>query len=530
MNVDLTFHGAAGTVTGACFLLEHPNGRLLVDCGLFQGPKLLRELNYRPPPFAAEGIDALLLTHAHIDHSGLVPKLCRNGFRGPILATRGTADLLEWLLPDAGAIQESEVERLNRRNAPRGRPAVQPIYTREDAEACLTRIRAQPLDEWIACATGVRTRFWPAGHILGSSSIEVEVATASGEPPLRLLFSGDIGPPQSPLETAPRVGAGYDYVIVEATYGDRDRPSQTPAARRHALLAEIETARAAGGNLLIPAFAVERTQELLFDLGRLIVERKLPPTMQVVVDSPLAIRATTVFARHWSELAPDTAAPFDAPQFRFVMSAEESAKLEHIRRGAIILAGSGMCDAGRIRGHLRNNLWRTEATVLFVGYQAPGTLGAILADGAEAVRIHGQEVSVRCRIRRLEGYSGHADRGALLDWIAARLPVRRGVFLTHGEPRALQALSCGLFQRGIDADRIFIPQLDERIRLAPAIARQPIVPRLGEDARLAVLKGRDWHNDYAELALDLQHRLLQTADERGRARLLRRLRRALDER
>jgi metallo-beta-lactamase family protein len=460
-----------------------------------------------------------------------VPKLCRAGYRGPILCTRGTADLLEWLLPDAGAIQEAEVERLNRRNAQRDRPPVAPIYTRADAEACLTRIQPQPLEEWVRCGAGVRARFWPAGHILGSSSIELEIEDAGGQMPLRLLFSGDVGPTQSTLQSAARAGSNYDYLIVEATYGDRDRPSPTPETRRRALLTEIEAARAAGGNLLIPAFAVERTQELLFDLARLIAEHQLPASTQVFIDSPLAARATTVFGRHWSELAPGTPAPFDAPQFRYVMTAEESGNLSRIRGGAVILAGSGMCEAGRIRGHLQNHLWRADATVLFVGYQAPGTLGALLRDGAEAVRIHGQEVSVRCRIRKLDGYSGHADRSMLLDWVSARMPIRRGIFLTHGEPPALSALAAGLAGIGVDPRLVRTPELDESVRLDLGAEQvtKPAAPRLGEDAKLAVLKGRDWHNDYAELALDLQHRLLQAPGERERAKLLRRLRRALDE-
>lgn len=537
MTVALKFCGAAGTVTGSCYLVTHPRGRLLVDCGLFQGPKLLRELNYGALPFDAQALDAVLLTHAHIDHSGLVPKLCAAGYDGRIRATEATADLLTWLLPDAGAIQESEVERLNRRNARRGRPPVEPIYTRAQAELCLAQLAPVSFDAWIEVADGVRARFWNAGHILGAASIELEIAT--GDPDqrlLRLLFSGDLGPGDKPFHRDPSAPENFDYLVVESTYGDRDRPDVEPARRRALLRAEVEAALTAGGNLIIPAFAVERTQELLYDLGHLMDEGALPRAL-VFLDSPLAANATAVFEKHLASLAvPPGDSPFRAANIRVTTGPAESAGLARIAGGAIIIAGSGMCDAGRVRGHLKDNLWRANATVLLVGYQAPGTLGALLLAGARSVRIHGEEIAVRARIRTLDVYSGHADRGDLLAWAKARLPIRRGCFVTHGEESALAALKDGLLGLGVAPDGVVIPRLDQSFVLHPAgrprAAKRPAEERSRLDPVLAqaLAAGRDWHNDYAAFLLDFQHRLRQAADDKGRAEILRRARRAIDER
>ena len=298
MSVTLRFCGAARTVTGSCHLFETPAGRLLVDCGLFQGPKTLKELNYGKFPFDPSGIDAVLLTHAHIDHSGLIPKLTSGGFRGPVFATHGTIDLCSFMLPDAGSIQESEVMTLNRRNAARGRPLVKPIYTQRDALAALDAFRSVEYETWVEVMPGVRARYWNAGHLLGSASIEIEFAGEglSGKP-LRVLASGDLGPDAKLLQPDPEAPTGLDYVICESTYGDEDRPPVTRESRRGHLAAEVRAAHAAGGALLIPAFAVERTQELLVDLIDLM-ERGDIPAAPIFLDSPLAIRATEVFRQH----------------------------------------------------------------------------------------------------------------------------------------------------------------------------------------------------------------------------------------
>lgn len=532
MTVTMKFCGAAGTVTGACFLVTHPRGRVLIDCGMFQGPKTVRALNYGPFPFDAKKLDAVLLTHAHIDHSGLLPKLCRKGYSDRILATAETNALLEWMLPDSGAIQEGEVERLNRRNARRGQGAVEPIYTRHQAEAMLRQLSSVERNVWVDAAPGARARFADAGHILGAASIELEIATGDArQRALRILFSGDIGPAGKAFSTGPQAGEDFDYVVVEATYGDRERPRVTEASRRSALRREVLAARKAGGNLVIPAFAVERTQELLHDLVFLMGKGSLP-RMPVFLDSPLAARATAVFERYRGRLniPAGGGSPFRAPNIHFVETVEQSKALNRVAGGAIVLAGSGMCEAGRIRYHLESNLWRPEATVLLVGYQAPGTMGAVLKQGPSSVRIHGQEVAVRARIRSLDVYSGHADRRELLDWITQRLPIRRGIFVTHGEEEALADLKKGIVALGLEASRVIIPRFDQTFALSPGSAPRAIK---SSDARLApdaegFVRGQDWHNDYARVALAMQHRLRDMKDDAARHRLLRQLERDLD--
>lgn len=535
MTISLKFCGAAGTVTGSCYLLTHPRGRVLVDCGMFQGPKTLRELNYGALPFDPAKIDVVLLTHAHIDHSGLLPKLCNAGYTGRIIATAETNALLEWMLPDSGAIQEGEVQRLNQRNARRGRAEVEPIYTRADAEAMLPRLSALEQDAWSEVMPGVRACFRDAGHILGAVSIELEVVTEDPKQRvLRLLFSGDIGPDFKPFHSGPEGSENFDYVVVEATYGDRDRPRLNDDERRAVLKSVIDQARATGGNLIIPAFAVERTQELLADLIALTARGEIP-AMPTFLDSPLAVGATQVFRRFRSALRLPAGVddPFQAAHIHYVTTAEQSMALDRIAGGAIIISASGMCDAGRIRYHLKSNLWRQDATVLLVGYQAPGTMGALLKSGVASVRIHGQEVKVAAKIRSIDTYSGHADRNELMAWLEARLPITRGVFITHGEETALAALKAGILATGLPRAEVVIPQLDQTFILHPAEtprateAEKPA--RLDRAATDAIRVGRDWHNDYASFLIDLQERLGRAADERSRQVLLRRLRDALKE-
>jgi metallo-beta-lactamase family protein len=325
MTVTVRFCGAARTVTGSCYLVQTPSGRLLIDCGLFQGQKTLKELNYNPFPFRPADIDAVLLTHAHIDHSGLLPKLVREGFGGRILATRGTIDLCSWMLPDSGGIQESEVAALNRRNAARGRPEVTPIYTQADAKASLQSFQPVEYERWTGVMPGVRARYWNAGHLLGSASIEIEFDGAgSGGQPLRLLASGDIGPDAKLLQPDPKAPMGFDYVISESTYGDRIRAKTTPEERRQRLASEVRDAAAAKGALLIPAFAVERTQELIVDLVDLM-ERGDIPAAPIFLDSPLAIHATEVSGSAES-LDPniDVNRLFNSPHLRFTETVDES--------------------------------------------------------------------------------------------------------------------------------------------------------------------------------------------------------------
>lgn len=526
MSVSLKFCGAAETVTGACQLFETPKARFLVDCGLFQGAKTLKALNYREFPFSPRQIDFVLLTHAHIDHSGLVPKLIGDGFAGPIFATRPTVDLCGCLLPDSGHIQEMEVATLNRRNAMRGRPEVKPIYTAADAESAMSAFRAAAYEKWIEPCPGVRARFWNAGHILGSSSVEIEID--GQEKPLRILVSGDIGPDAKLFHPDPDAPDGFDYVICEATYGDRERPRITVEERRNKLAEIVKCAQTAGGPLIVPAFAVERAQELIADLVTLMRAGDAPAA-PIFLDSPLAIRATEVFVEHAGELgeAPDFRELMRSPHLRMAETANESKAIHRIKGFHVVIAASGMCDAGRIRHHLRHWLWSVRATVLLVGYQAQGTLGRLLREGAPAVRILGDEVRVRARIETMDDYSAHADREETARWLAERGPVKCGVFFIHGEPPALNGMAARVAQDGVSPDLVTIPSLDDAYELtgrrSRLVAGRP--PRLVSDQVVRL----DWHNDLSRLLLDIRDRLEAQADDRRRAVVLRRLRRALEE-
>ncbi|MGQ0683890.1 MBL fold metallo-hydrolase [Bradyrhizobium sp.] len=529
MSVTLRFCGAARTVTGSCYLVETASGRFLIDCGLFQGQKTLKELNYGAFPFRPADIDAVLLTHAHIDHSGMLPRLVRDGFDGCIFATRGTIDLCSVMLPDAGNIQESEVFALNRRNAARGRSDVTPIYTQADAVASLQSFRPVDYESWVDVMPDVRARYWNAGHLLGSASIEIEIAGGSrGGAPLRLLASGDIGPEAKLLQPDPKAPAAFDYVISESTYGDRIRPATTPEQRRARLAAEVRDAASARGALLIPAFAVERTQELLVDLVGLM-ERGEVPAAPVFLDSPLAIQATEVFRKHASSLDSevDINRIFASPHLRFTETVNESKAIAKLTGFHIVVAASGMCDAGRIRHHLKRWLWNNRTTVLLVGYQAHGTLGRFLQDGAKAVRIQGEEIRVGARIRMLDEYSGHADGAEVARWIAARRPIARGLFLVHGEEAAIAALAERVAERVIPAARIYQPLLDDAYELAapePRLLDGECRRRLAPEA----VTHLDWHNDMSRLILDINDEVRAAADDRARGVIIRRLRRALE--
>jgi metallo-beta-lactamase family protein len=521
MATRLIFRGAAGTVTGSCTLIEHAGRTIAVDCGMFQGNRSTRALNFEPFPFEPARIDCVLLTHAHIDHSGLLPKLTRHGFRGAVHATRPTIDLLGAMLPDSAAIQESDVEGLNRRRRRRGEPVVEPVYTRRDAEEALGRMRPHALGQWFAPARGMRARFWNAGHMLGSASIEISLE-GEGAEPLRLLFSGDLGPEHKVFHLEPDAPVGFDYIVCESTYGDRDRPAETLEARREQLGHEIREAFASGGNLVIPCFAVERSQELLHDIGVLLDAGAIPPAT-VFLDSPLASRITDVFARHEAAM-PDIALEpgrlFRNPSFRITESVEDSQAINRVASGAIIISASGMAEAGRIKHHLRANLWRREATVLFVGYQAPGTLGAILKGGAERVRIHDREIEVRARIRSLEGYSAHADQRELIDWLLDRRPVRGAVFLNHGEDGARAMLRDLLVAEGFDPARIHLPMLDDAFALLPGGAVG--APAGNRRVELEALQ-HDWQDAHTAFSLHLGRTLAELPGNRARVALLKRL-------
>lgn len=521
MSVKLTFHGAAGCVTGFCARLQTDKASVLIDCGMFQGSKTLKALNYGDFPFDAAALDAVLLTHAHIDHSGLLPKLMRAGFEGPIHATAATRDLCEVMLQDAGGIQESEVRQLNRRNQQRGRPPVEPIYTARDARRVMRQFEKVKLGELAEIAPGIRAIYWEAGHILGSASIEVRIDTSEGE--MRLLFSGDLGPGRRDYSPDPEGPSGVDHVIVESTYGDRDRLDLDGEARRALLAQELNAAHDAGGPVLIPAFAVERSQELLADLMTLMDDGRVPRG-EIFLDSPLAIEATEVFLkRGWNRSTGRN--PFQelhaGERLKFLSKPSESDQLDRLRGWHVIMAASGMCDAGRVRKHLKRLLWRRDATVLLSGFQAAGTLGRILQEGARQVSIQGETLQVRARIRSLDVYSAHADAAGLTAWVKARQPVAGEVFVLHGEPRARAQLKERLAAAGVPDERILLPAMDEAFDLTrtAASAAAPETRRIAP----AAVATPDWHNARAHLLLELDQYLQAAPDDAARERLLARL-------
>ncbi|MGB9886377.1 MAG: MBL fold metallo-hydrolase RNA specificity domain-containing protein [Moorellales bacterium] len=469
-TAKLTFYGAAGTVTGACFLVEAGNSRVLVDCGLFQGSKEVKERNYLPFAFNPASVDFLLLTHAHIDHSGLIPKLYRHGFRGRVLATAATCDLCQVLLPDSAHVQEMEVERKNRKLQRSGRPLLQAIYTAEEAYHCQRLFQPVEYHRVLGLTSEVRACFYDAGHILGSASIKLWIKDGGEE--ITLLFSGDLGRAGQPLMNDPRPPEGADFVVLESTYGARHHPPEGDGLAR---LAEVirETHRR-GGNVLIPAFAVERTQDVLYALARLMQSGALDPG-QVYLDSPLAVAATEIFCRYLTQMDEETqlmavdwggTCPFLLPGLKLARTCEESMAINRVQRGAVIIAASGMCDAGRIKHHLKHNLWRPECTVVLVGYQAEGTLGRRLEEGATEVTIHGEPVAVRARIEKLEDFSAHADQEGLVGWVKGMRCRPQVVFLTHGEAEALSALGRRLQEElGV---RTYAPAWKEQVELSLA--------------------------------------------------------------
>lgn len=529
MKPRIHFFGASRAVTGSCYLIENKGSKVLIDCGLFQGAKSEKELNYRDFPFDAKSIKAVILTHAHIDHAGLLPKLSKHGFRGTIFATAPTSDLCSVMLPDSGHIQESEVEQLNRRNRRRGRDEVTPIYTEQDAKDTMRFFSLIDYKKWINVVPGIRVRYWNAGHLLGSASVEMEIETEEDtKKPVRILFSGDIGPDNKSLQPDPEAPGDFDYLLCESTYGNRDRIEVADTIRKTMLQDEIKKAIGAGGALLIPSFAVERTQELLVDIYALM-EQGLVPRIPVFVDSPLATKASQVFLKYDHSLDGEyhLKEVFNSSWIRFTESAEDSRSLGRIRGPHIIIAASGMADAGRIRHHLKNWLWRPEGSVLFVGYQAMGSLGRILLDGAKKVRIQGDEISVRASLNSLDVYSGHADGPELAHWVQKRLPVAHNIFLVHGEPESLEGLKKRL-EEFYDPSKIIIPNLDDCFELShkgatsqngSTRAARSFKPQVGQ---------LDWHNDMSELFLDINDKIRNLADEKTRNTMLRRLRKVIE--
>ncbi|MDO8960441.1 MAG: MBL fold metallo-hydrolase [Rhodocyclaceae bacterium] len=440
--MNLSFLGAAREVTGSSYLIEADGFRFLVDCGMFQGGRETRAKNHHAFSFDPETISFVILTHAHIDHSGLLPRLVALGFKGPIFATRATCDLLGVMLPDAAHIQEKEAERENyrrfkSRQPPRNaRNEAAPLYTVEQARTCLKRLHAAGYDTEINPHPAVRCIFRDAGHILGSAIAEVWVG--KGTQQRKIVFSGDLGQPARPLVRDPTPITAADWLVVESTYGNRLHKSMQ-ATEDELTQAVNDTLEKKGGNLVVPAFAVGRAQEILYLLADLTRRGRIPK-LTVYVDSPMATAATEVTYRHMALLDAETHALMGrhggAKYFHklaFVEDVEESMALDKINGGAVIISASGMCDAGRIRYHLRANLPRPESTILITGFQAAGTLGRRLVDGAKRVKIGGEEVPVRAELYTLGGLSAHADQAALLSWLGHFSKPPQRTFVVHGE-------------------------------------------------------------------------------------------------
>ncbi len=448
MNARLQFLGAAGNVTGSCYLLEHSGSSLLVDCGLFQERKY-RDRNWKPFPCSPATIGAVLLTHAHLDHCGLLPKLVREGFNGPIYCTPATAEIARIVLLDSARIQEEDTEFKRRRHRKEGRrgphPEI-PLYTEEDARRTLPLFEPVEYGKPVSLEGGARAAFFGAGHILGSAAIRLELAGGrKADERGTIVFSGDIGQWDKPIIEDPTVFEAADYLVMESTYGDRDH--EDPGGIDRLLAEAVNTTHRAGGNLLVPSFALERTQEVLYYLNELLEQDRIPHLM-VFVDSPMAVSVTEVFKDHpelfdrqMRELMSRGRSPFAFPGLQMIRTVEQSKSINHIRGTAVIIAGSGMCTGGRIKHHLVHNISRKESTVLFVGYQAEGTLGRQILSGAREVRILGTRHRCRARILKISGFSAHAGRSGLLRWLGGLKRPPRKLFLTHGEPQATRALS-----------------------------------------------------------------------------------------
>jgi metallo-beta-lactamase family protein len=429
----LTFWGAAGTVTGSRYLVETGEARVLVDCGLFQGLKALRLRNREPFPVPPESIDAVVLTHAHLDHSGYLPRLVKEGFGGTVHCTHATRELCGVLLPDSGHLQEEEAAYANRRGYSKHDPAL-PLYTWREAVEAMEQLRGEAWGRPVEVAPGVSVRFTPAGHLLGAASVRLESGGKS------ILFSGDLGRPTDPLLPAAEA-EGAETLVVESTYGDRLHEASDP---RPALGEVVRRTAARGGVVLIPAFAVGRAQLLLYHLHALRAAGEIP-AIPVFLDSPMAVEATEIFcARHADHALTAEECATVCADAEMVTGVERSRELGRLTGPAIIISASGMATGGRVLHHLRRYAPDPRATILFAGHQAAGTRGDLIVKGAEAVRVHGEMVRVRATVASLEMLSGHADRVELLEWMRALSPVPHRTFVTHGEPRAAAALQASI--------------------------------------------------------------------------------------
>ena len=445
MQIKLKFLGAAQNVTGSRHLLEVNGVRILVDCGLYQ-ERQFRERNWDPFVIPPDTIDAVLLTHAHLDHCGLLPKLAKEGFKGKIYCTAATAEIAKIILLDSAHLQEEDAEHKRRRHEREGRkgpfPEV-PLYSTADAEACFPLFSPVGYREAMPLGDGVEATFYDAGHVLGSSVIRAKVRRDRQE--RIIIFSGDMGRPDRPIVCDPTVFNEADYVLIESTYGDRVHEETRDV--KNAIGSVINSTRSAGGNIIVPSFALERSQEVLYYINELLLEDAIPHLM-VFLDSPMASKITRIFQHHpelfdaeMKDFIKHNESPFSFPGLKIVETTKESKAINSIRGTIMVIAGSGMCTGGRVKHHLVNNITRTESTIMFVGYQAVGTLGRRIVDGEQEVRIHGQKYPVKAKIVRIHGFSAHADRNELFEWLSKLKKPPKKLFVVHGEAESAQSFA-----------------------------------------------------------------------------------------
>jgi len=464
--MNITFHGAARTTTGSMHLVETAGRRILFDCGLYQGHRaeaLSRNANL---PFDPKTLSAVLLSHAHIDHSGNLPMLVKHGFDGEINCTTATQDLTKLMLRDSARIQEQDAAYMNQKKSRQGLPKVEPLYSSSDAEHAIRHLVGHGYHQWFRLNGDARAMLYDAGHILGSAVTVLEAT--EGTRTLRLGFSGDLGRPGAPILRDPEPVSGLDYLIVESTYGSREHGSLDAAEEKFLRIVRETLAR--GGKVIIPSFAMERTQALVYTLHRHFENHDLP-SVPVYVDSPLAIDVTAVFRVNLDcfdeQIREHILAhedPFGFGKLFYTRAVEESKKINATPGPAIIISANGMCEAGRILHHLKHNIENERNTVLFVGYQAANTLGRRIVDGVKRIRIFGDEFTVRARIEQVDGFSAHADRSELLDWIAQLQGTLKGIFLVHGEESSSQALAEELRTRYPQCN-VVVPELNQTIQV-----------------------------------------------------------------
>jgi metallo-beta-lactamase family protein len=442
--MKVEFLGGVRTVTGSATLLENGSLKWLVDCGMFQGGEELEKRNWKSQPYQATDLSFILLTHAHIDHSGLIPKLVKEGFGGKVICTKATLDLCEVMLQDSGHIQEMEAEWKNRKGKRAGKEEALPLYTSKDAEKSLRYFKPVSYGEIVQLADGVKVRFQDAGHILGSAIIEIWVQEGGAEK--KIVFSGDLGNSGQPIVRDPSIVEEGDVLWLESTYGDRLHKSKEETVQE--LLRIVREAIAHQAKVVIPAFAVERTQDIIYTIGESVRRGALPP-IPVYIDSPLAISATEIFKknsdcfdRETQDILSGGENPLEIPGIRYTRTTEESKAINEDTRPGIIVSASGMCDSGRIQHHLKHHLWREESHIVIIGYQAEGTVGRRIVEGAKTVRLFGEEIAVNAHIHTLGGFSAHADQRGLLDWLSHVRNPRVEVIVNHGE----EEISIGLSQ------------------------------------------------------------------------------------